>query len=92
MAWGSWASQAHELSLLLPVLPALVAWLRHRWARFIWFSALAIVVFRAELSLLLGLLLLLPLCRRRLSLATLLCHAVPAGLLCLGKLASLGGA
>nr|XP_003461623.1 dol-P-Man:Man(7)GlcNAc(2)-PP-Dol alpha-1,6-mannosyltransferase [Cavia porcellus]XP_004999794.1 dol-P-Man:Man(7)GlcNAc(2)-PP-Dol alpha-1,6-mannosyltransferase [Cavia porcellus] len=69
---------------LAVVLPALVAWLRHRWARFIWFSALAIVVFRAELSLLLGLLLLLPLCRRRLSLATLLCHAVPAGLLCLG--------
>ncbi|KAM6161827.1 dol-P-Man:Man(7)GlcNAc(2)-PP-Dol alpha-1,6-mannosyltransferase [Erethizon dorsatum] len=69
---------------LAVVLPALVAWLRHQWAHFIWLSALAIVVFRAELSLLLGLLLLLPLFRRRLSVATLLRHAVPAGLLCLG--------
>ncbi|XP_048209768.1 dol-P-Man:Man(7)GlcNAc(2)-PP-Dol alpha-1,6-mannosyltransferase [Perognathus longimembris pacificus] len=69
---------------LAVVLPALAAWLRHRWARFIWLSAVAIVVFRAELCLLLGLMLLLALYHRRISVTRLLQHAVPAGLLCLG--------
>ncbi|XP_012881245.1 PREDICTED: dol-P-Man:Man(7)GlcNAc(2)-PP-Dol alpha-1,6-mannosyltransferase isoform X3 [Dipodomys ordii] len=69
---------------LAVVLPALSAWLRHRWARFVWLSAFAIIVFRSELCLLLGLMLLLALYVRRMSVATLLQHAVPAGLLCLG--------
>lgn len=69
---------------LAVVLPALTAWLRHRWARFVWLSAFAIIIFRAELCLFLGLLLLLTLYTRKLSVAKLLQHAVPAGSLCLG--------
>lgn len=69
----------------LAVLLALTAWLRQSWARFLRLSALAILVFRAELSLLLGLVLLLLLVTRRLSVARTLRCAVPAGVLCLGE-------
>lgn len=69
----------------LAVLLALTAWLQLKWARFIRLSAFAILVFRAELSLLLGLALLLLLGTRRLSVAKALRCAVPAGLLCLGE-------
>ncbi|KAK2488840.1 hypothetical protein MC885_013359 [Smutsia gigantea] len=71
--------------LALPVvLVALTAWLQHKWARFIRLSAFAILVFRAELSLYLGLPLLLALRTRRLPVAAALRCAVPAGALCLG--------
>ncbi|EFB15088.1 hypothetical protein PANDA_005497, partial [Ailuropoda melanoleuca] len=69
---------------LLAVLPALTAWLQLKWARFLRLSAFAILVFRAELSLFLGLVLLLALCTRRLSVAKAVRCAVPAGVLCLG--------
>ncbi|XP_052604557.1 dol-P-Man:Man(7)GlcNAc(2)-PP-Dol alpha-1,6-mannosyltransferase isoform X2 [Peromyscus californicus insignis] len=68
----------------LTVLPALTAWLQHRWALFVWLSAFAIIGFRAELCMLLGLMLLLTLYQRRLSVARLFQHAIPAGILCLG--------
>lgn len=71
--------------LALPVvLLALAAWLQQRWTRFVRLSAFAILVLRAELSLLLGLALLLPLCLRKVSVARALRCAVPAGILCLG--------
>ncbi|XP_042849501.1 dol-P-Man:Man(7)GlcNAc(2)-PP-Dol alpha-1,6-mannosyltransferase isoform X1 [Neofelis nebulosa] len=66
------------------VLPALTAWLQLKWARFIRLSAFAILVFRAELSLFLGLVLLLLLRSRRVTVARALRCALPAGALCLG--------
>ncbi|KAL6037405.1 hypothetical protein STEG23_003593 [Scotinomys teguina] len=69
---------------LAVVLPALTAWLQHRWALFVWLSAFVIIGFRAELCMLLGLMLLLTLYQRRLSVARLFQHAIPAGILCLG--------
>lgn len=69
----------------LAVLPALTAWLQLKWARFIRLSALAILVFRAELSLFLGLVLLLLLRSRRVTVARAVRCALPAGVLCLGE-------
>ncbi|XP_037369262.1 dol-P-Man:Man(7)GlcNAc(2)-PP-Dol alpha-1,6-mannosyltransferase [Talpa occidentalis] len=66
------------------VLPALTAWLQRRCSRFIRLSAFAILVFRAELSAFLGLLLLLLLLAHRLSVSSALRCALPAGILCLG--------
>ncbi|XP_044771697.1 dol-P-Man:Man(7)GlcNAc(2)-PP-Dol alpha-1,6-mannosyltransferase isoform X2 [Neomonachus schauinslandi] len=76
--------EASKFYSQLVVLLALTAWLQLKWARFTRLSAFAILVFRAELSLFLGLVLLTPLCTRRLSVAKALRCALPAGALCLG--------
>ncbi|XP_028609544.1 dol-P-Man:Man(7)GlcNAc(2)-PP-Dol alpha-1,6-mannosyltransferase [Grammomys surdaster] len=69
---------------LAVVLPALTAWLQRRWALFVWLSAFVIIGFRAELGMLLGIMLLLTLYQRRMPVARLFRHAIPAGVLCLG--------
>ncbi|ELW49022.1 Dol-P-Man:Man(7)GlcNAc(2)-PP-Dol alpha-1,6-mannosyltransferase [Tupaia chinensis] len=69
---------------LAVVLPALAAWLQCRWVRFVWLSAFVTVVFRAELGLFLGLLLLHAWLAGKVTVRGVLAHAIPAGVLCLG--------
>nr|SVE77549.1 EOG090X04MD [Daphnia lumholtzi] len=71
-------------TMALPlVLFAYYYWLGQQHGKFIACSAAAILIFRGELAILLGLILLGELLARRLSLSRTLFVAVPSGLLCL---------
>lgn len=67
------------------VLLALAAWIKQNHTQFLWISGAAIIIFRSELAVFLGLILAAEIFSRRLSIGKLLKNVVPAGFLLLGQ-------
>lgn len=73
---------------LLPPFPALLAfryWLMQQHGPFIWVSGATVIIFRSELSILLGIILLLEIGGRRLGVWRAVGHIVPAGAVWLSR-------
>jgi len=67
----------------LIVFPALATWLRRDMTKFIWFSAIAIIIFRFELVILLGTCLLISIFQCHITIKQVLNVALPAGFIAL---------
>lgn len=70
--------------VFLLVLLAYGTWLSGNTCTLIWLSALVTIIFRSELSILCGLIILQEVVRRRVTIGTVLKYGIPAGLVSLG--------